>query len=43
MHPTNAGSVDGERPLPHRWTEAEARGAVKDAERGTSGAPRSGL
>jgi hypothetical protein len=31
---TNAGSVDGERPLPHRWAEAEARGAVKDAERG---------
>ena len=33
---------EGERPLPHRGTEAGARTAVKDAERGTSGAPRSG-
>ena len=28
---------------PHERTGAEARAAVKDAERGTSGAPRSGL
>src|SRR6266566_9061426 len=28
---------------PHERAEAEARKAVKDAERGTSGAPRSGL
>src|SRR5207249_7861821 len=28
---------------PHERAEAEARNAVKDAERGTSGAPRSGL
>jgi hypothetical protein len=42
--PARADFVDlGGAPLPHRKTEAEARAAVKDAERGTSGAPRRGL
>src|SRR5580700_7568370 len=34
---------EGGAPAPPRRSEARARTAVKDAERGTSGAPRSGL
>jgi len=44
MATTRASFVErGGAPAPHRRTAAAARTAVKDAERGTSGAPRSGL
>jgi hypothetical protein len=42
-HPTAVGSVDGERKLPMKGLEPKRWAAVKDAERGPSGAPRSGL